>query len=121
MTPHYRRTDQEEREHIRRAVASLRATVGERPPGWRRRYGPSLNTRRLAVEEGGFLQDSDARDGALPRQRVVDGRPHLVAPCSLANNDGKFRRGRMASGGSSSKSRRTPSTCCGRKAQRRRR
>ena len=43
----------------RKAVASLQKTVGERPLGWYCRYGPSVNTRRLVVEEGGFLYDSD--------------------------------------------------------------
>src|SRR6202000_3437183 len=35
-----------ERERIRRTVASLTASVGERPSGWYCRYGPGLNTRR---------------------------------------------------------------------------
>jgi allantoinase len=97
--PHYHLTEEEEREHIRRAVASLQATVGERPLGWYCRYGPSVNTRRLVVEEGGFLYDSDAYDDELPYWRVVDGKPHLVVPYSLANNDGKFCRGGIATGG----------------------
>ena len=37
---HYELTEAEEREHIRRAVASLQTTVGERPLGWYCRYGP---------------------------------------------------------------------------------
>src|SRR5215510_16524036 len=57
---HWELSEVEEREHIRRAVASIRETTGERPFGWYCRYGPSVNTRRLVIEEGGFLYDSDA-------------------------------------------------------------
>src|SRR5919204_635789 len=58
-----------EREHIRKAVASFEKTVGERPLGWYCRYGPSINTRELIVEEGGFLYDSDAYNDELPYWR----------------------------------------------------
>ena len=80
----------EEREQSRRAVASLQATVGERPLGWYCRYGPSVNTRRLLVEEGGFLYNSDYYGDELPFWKTVDGRPHLIVPYSLTNNDGKY-------------------------------
>jgi peptidoglycan/xylan/chitin deacetylase (PgdA/CDA1 family) len=43
---------EEERRHIQQAVQSLAATTGQRPLGWYCRYGPSVNTRRLLVEEG---------------------------------------------------------------------
>lgn len=87
---HFLLSEEEEREHIRLAVESLRKTLGERPLGWYCRYGPSVNTRRLVVEEGGFLYDSDAYDDELPYWKTVSGKPHLVVPYSLANNDGKF-------------------------------
>lgn len=87
---HYDLTEAEERDHIARAVKSLEATVGERPAGWYCRYGPSVNTRRLVVEHGGFTYDSDAYDDELPYWKTVSGTPHLVVPYSLANNDGKF-------------------------------
>ena len=32
--------------------------MGERPLGWYCRSGPGVNTRRLIVEEGGFVQAS---------------------------------------------------------------
>ena len=44
-----------ERERIHKAITSLQKSVGARPLGWYCRYGPSLNTRRLLVEEGSFL------------------------------------------------------------------
>jgi len=87
---HYELTEAEEREHIRKAIASLKTTVGERPLGWYCRYGPSVNTRRLVVEEGGFLYDSDSYADELPFWQTVDGKPQLVVPYSLTNNDGKY-------------------------------
>lgn len=90
---HYHLTEEQEREHIHRAIASLQASVGVRPLGWYCRYGPSVNTRRLLVEEGGFLYDSDAYNDELPYWTVVGGRPHLVVPYTLGVNDSKFGRG----------------------------
>ena len=63
--------------------------TGSRPLGWytgRR----SPNTRRLVVEEGGFLYDADAYDDDLPYWTQVSGKPHLVVPYTLDNNDMKF-------------------------------
>ncbi|UOM34877.1 allantoinase PuuE [Acuticoccus sp. I52.16.1] len=97
--PHYHLGEEEEREHIRKAVASLKETVGERPLGWYCRYGPSVNTRKLVMEEGGFLYDSDAYDDELPYWITREGKPHLVVPYSLTHNDGKFGRGGIATGG----------------------
>ncbi|WP_439580451.1 polysaccharide deacetylase family protein [Elioraea sp.] len=87
---HFELSEEEEREHISRAVASFQRTVGARPEGWYCRYGPSVNTRRLVVEEGGFLYDSDYYGDELPFWVTVDGRGHLVVPYSLTNNDGKY-------------------------------
>ncbi len=95
---HYALDEPTERSHIARAVESLQRTVGGRPLGWYCRYGPSVNTRRLLVEEGGFLYDSDAYDDELPYWVKVDGRPHLVLPYSLTHNDGKFLRGSIGTG-----------------------
>ncbi|MCW6509281.1 allantoinase PuuE [Lichenifustis flavocetrariae] len=89
---------EQERARIDAAVASLTKTIGRRPSGWYCRYGPSVNTRRLLVEEGGFVYDSDAYNDELPYWTNVDKRPHLVVPYSLANNDVKFVRGGVAKG-----------------------
>ena len=90
---HWRLSEQEEREHVRRAVESQARTVGERPFGWYCRHGPSVNTRRLVVEEGGFLYDSDSYNDELPYWSTVSGKPHLVVPYSLVVNDSKYARG----------------------------
>jgi allantoinase len=74
-------------------VESITKTTGERPLGWYCRYGPSVNTRELVVEEGGFVYDSDAYNDDLPYWTQVNGNKHLVIPYSLVNNDGGFGRG----------------------------
>jgi putative urate catabolism protein len=80
----------EERKHIQKAVASLKKLTGDRPLGWYCRYAPSLNTRRLIVEEGGFLYDSDAYNDDLPYWVAVADKQHLVIPYTLDNNDMKY-------------------------------
>ena len=90
---HFRLSETEEREQIRLAVASLERTMGARPLGWYCRYGPGENTRRLIVEEGGFLYDSDAYNDELPYWVTVSEKPHLVIPYTLDANDGRFGSG----------------------------
>jgi allantoinase len=87
---HWLLSEEEERDRIRRAVQSLTRTTGARPLGWYCRYGPSLNTRHLLVEHGGFLYDSDAYNDELPYWVTVDGRAHLVIPYTSDVNDTKF-------------------------------
>ncbi|MGH7736473.1 MAG: allantoinase PuuE [Candidatus Tyrphobacter sp.] len=83
-------SEERERCEMREAVASLERLVGERPYGWYCRYAPSENTRRLVVEEGGFLYDSDAYNDDLPYWTRVAGKDHLVIPYTLDANDMKF-------------------------------
>ena len=92
---HYELAEVEERDHIQRAVASLTRTMGERPLGWYCRYAPSVNTRRLLVEEGGFLYDSDSYSDELPYWVRVGDKQHLVVPYTMTNNDSKYMRNAM--------------------------
>lgn len=78
-----------ERNHIRDAVGLFEEVTGVRPVGWYSRYGPSVNTRELLVEEG-FLYDSDSYNDELPYYVRVKGQNHLVIPYSMVYNDGKF-------------------------------
>jgi putative urate catabolism protein len=77
-----------EREHVRRAIEVIERTTGQRPQGW---YGgrTSMNSRRLAMEEG-FAYDNDVYDDDLPHWTQVDGKPLLLVPYTLDNNDFKF-------------------------------
>ncbi len=83
-------TEDEERRRIRLAVESLERTCGQRPVGWYTRYGPGVRTRRLLVEEGGFVYDSNAYNDDLPYYVPVLGRQHLVIPYSGTYNDGRY-------------------------------
>jgi peptidoglycan/xylan/chitin deacetylase (PgdA/CDA1 family) len=89
--PLYSLTLEEEREHVRQAVESIARTTGQRPLGWNSR-GPSLHTRRLLIEEGGFLYDSDGYADDLPYFVAVDDRKWLVIPYTFETNDMKLWR-----------------------------
>lgn len=84
-------SEDEEREHIAKGVAQAVELTGEHPLGY---YAglPSINTRRLVVEEGGFLYDSDTYSDDLPYWTHDFGKAHLVLPYSLDTNDSRFGR-----------------------------
>lgn len=78
-----------ERDHVNKAIAAIEKATGHRPVGWYTgRTSP--NTRRLVVEEGGFLYDSDAYNDDLPHWDHQHGRSHLVIPYTLDANDMRF-------------------------------
>ena len=81
----------DERAAIARTVAAITAATGARPVGWHTRSAASANTRRLLVEEGGFLYDSDAYNDDLPWFAEVAGRRHLVLPYAFDTNDMHFQ------------------------------
>ena len=71
------------------AIQAGEKYTGERPLGIYQGK-PSINTRKLVVEEGGFLYDSDAYNDDLPYRNYDFNRPHLVIPYTLDMNDMKF-------------------------------
>ena len=79
----------EEREHMRRAIEIHKRLTGERPLGWYTgRTSP--NTRRLVVEDGGFVDDADDYSDDLPWYDSACGKPQLVVPYTLDANDMRF-------------------------------
>ncbi|MEO3430887.1 polysaccharide deacetylase family protein [Pelagibius sp. CAU 1746] len=94
----FRLSEEEERERIARSVESLKRTVGRAPEGWYCRYGASENTRRLLVEHGGFLYDSDSYNDEVPFWVTVLGKEHLVVPYAFSTNDSRFSGGGMVTG-----------------------
>jgi allantoinase len=87
----YQQVDENtEREHLAEAVAILRELTGAAPLGWYTGRD-SPQTRRLVVEHGGFLYDSDSYADDLPYWVPVPGGAfHLVVPYALDSNDMRF-------------------------------
>jgi allantoinase len=83
---HFTLTRDEEREVIRKAIASIEKTTGERPVGWYCRE-PSENTIELLAEEGGFLYDSDVYNDDLPYYVNVKDKKFLLIPYTPDVND----------------------------------
>ncbi|MEL6320930.1 MAG: allantoinase PuuE [Cyanobacteria bacterium J06626_14] len=78
-----------ERAHIQTAIDIHTRIAGTRPLGfYQGRLSP--NTRRLVVEEGGFLYDADSYADDLPYWNTDHGKPHLIIPYTLDNNDMRF-------------------------------
>ena len=78
-----------ERAHLAEAVRIQTELTGAPPLGWYTgRDSPA--TRRLVVEHGGFVYDSDSYADDLPFWTEVDGAPHLVVPYALDTNDMRF-------------------------------
>jgi peptidoglycan/xylan/chitin deacetylase (PgdA/CDA1 family) len=88
---------EEERDHLLRAIESIKKTCGHRPVGWYSKCPPSLHTRELLVEEGGFLYDSDSFADDVPYFVTVRDKQHLVIPYSFTTNDSKFHPGQAFS------------------------
>ena len=92
---HYQNVDEAtERAHMAEALDTLEKLVGERPLGWYTGRD-SPNTRRLVVDDGRLLYDSDYYGDDLPlwmKVRRSDGTvtPHLVVPYTLDSNDMRF-------------------------------
>jgi putative urate catabolism protein len=79
----------EEREHMRRAIEIHRRITGERPLGWYTgRTSP--NTRKLVIEDGGFVYDADDYNDDLPYYDTRYGKPQLIVPYTLDANDMRF-------------------------------
>lgn len=81
-----------EREHIHRCVQIHKDMLGIRPVGMYQGKPNVHNTRRLVVEEGGFLYDSDSYADDLPywTNEYDNRRPHLIIPYTLSENDMRF-------------------------------
>ena len=95
---HYQNVDEAtEREHMRIATDIIRRMTGAAPQGWYTGRD-SPNTRRLVVEQGGYVYDADSYADDLPywtqvrceRDGVTQSVPRLVVPYTLDSNDMRF-------------------------------
>jgi len=87
-------SQQQEAEHMRKAIAVLGDLFGQQPLGWYTGRD-SPNTRKLLVEQGGFQYDSDYYGDDLPFWMPVtldsgEVKSHLVIPYTLDANDMRF-------------------------------
>ena len=78
-----------ERDHLRRAIELHERVTGERPLGWYQGR-TSRSSRRFLAEDGGFVYDADSFADDLPFWVYGFGRPQLVVPYTLDNNDVRF-------------------------------
>jgi putative urate catabolism protein len=78
-----------ERAHMQQAIEIHQRLTGSRPLGWYTGRD-SPNTRRLVIEQGGFLYDSDSYADDLPYWDQQHSTQHLVIPYTLDNNDMRF-------------------------------
>ena len=92
---HYQNVDEAtERAHMAEALDIMEKLMGQRPLGWYTGRD-SPHTRRLVVDDGRLLYDSDYYGDDLPfwmKVRKTDGTavPHLVVPYTLDCNDMRF-------------------------------
>ena len=89
-TEQWTQTRAEERDHLHRSIALFQELLGVRPLGWNSRSFPSVHTRELLVEEGGFLYDSDPCNDDLPHYVRSERGPLLIVPYSKTLNDSRY-------------------------------
>jgi len=88
---HYKLKKNQEEKQIKKAFDLILKLTNKRARGWYCRYAPSENTRKLLVQNGNFLYDSDSYNDDLPYWLKVNKKKHLVIPYSLDTNDVHFK------------------------------
>ncbi len=87
---HNHMAEEAERASIARCVATFQDLLGARPRGWHVKSHPSANTRRLLMEEGGFLYDSNTYNDDLPQILRPGPQGYVVLPYAFDTNDMQF-------------------------------
>lgn len=88
---HARMTPEQERSSIDQTVEAIHHATGVRPVGWHTRSATTIHTRKLLIEEGGFLYDSDDYSDDLPRCVQHQGKQHVILPYAFDTNDMQFQ------------------------------
>ena len=92
---HYQDVDEAvERDHMQQALTIISELTGTPALGWYTGRD-SPNTRRLVVEQGGLIYDSDYYGDDLPLWQQVEtssgeSKSHLIVPYTLDTNDMRF-------------------------------
>ncbi|WP_439573866.1 polysaccharide deacetylase family protein [Phreatobacter sp.] len=82
-----------ERQAIARTVDAIAGAAGSPPVGWHTRSATSINTRRLLMEHGGFLYDSNAYNDDCPFLHHDGDRDLVILPYAFDTNDMRFQPG----------------------------
>lgn len=82
-------SEAEERAHMKEAIELHRQITGDRPRGWYTGRA-SMQTVKLASEDGGFDWVADSYADELPYWHRHAGRDQLVVPYTLDANDARF-------------------------------
>lgn len=82
-------TIEDERRHLRQAIAIHTELTGQRPQGWYTGR-TSENSIRLVAEDRGFLYCADSYADDLPYWTDIDGHRQLIVPYTLDANDMRF-------------------------------
>lgn len=90
---HVHMNEAAERRAIARTVEAIAASAGTPPRGWHTRSATSPNTRRLLIEHGGFLYDSNAYNDDCPFMASHEGRDLVILPYAFDTNDMRFQPG----------------------------
>ena len=83
-------SEDEERKIISQCYDDILKLSGKPPLGWHTRSATSLNTRKLLIEHGGFLYDSNAYNDDLPYLVKFKNKPFVVIPYAFDTNDMRF-------------------------------
>jgi allantoinase len=75
---------------IAKTHSAITKACGTAPVGWHTRSAPSVNTRTLLQEHGGFFYDSDVYDDDVPRMHDAT---HVILPYAFDTNDMRFSPG----------------------------
>lgn len=89
---HARMDEAQELQAITKTVSAIKAATGMTPVGWHTRSASTPSTRRLLMEQGNFLYDSDFYGDDLPH--VIKGpnnKSHVVLPYAFDTNDMQFQ------------------------------
>lgn len=78
---------------IARTHAAIEQATGVAPVGWHTRSAPSVHTRELLIEHGGFTYDSDAYDDDIPRIEYMVSNAYVILPYAFDTNDMRFSPG----------------------------
>ena len=87
---HFNLSENEERKIINKCYNDILKLTGKPPLGWHTKSATSINTRKLLLEHGGFLYDSNAYNDDLPYKVNFKNKSIIVIPYAFDTNDMRY-------------------------------